>query len=228
MFRLEDLGWSDFFQQQLNSEEFRALLPARIAEANRGDAFRIYAESGTMTATISGRLRHETLTRGELPAAGDWVLADLPSGGSTVIQRLLDRRTKLSRKEAGDRTGEQVLAANIDIVFLVAALNQDFNPRRIERYLAAIWQSGARPVVLLNKSDLCDEPNGFVRRTETLAPGVEVVATSTVTREGLARVRRLIAPGETAACVGSSGVGKSSLINGLLDEEALAVRVSSQ
>lgn len=222
MFRLEDLGWGPFFQQQLNSEEQTALAPARVVEENRG-AYRLHAEAGPITATISGRLRHEALMRGALPAAGDWVLVDPPAAGTTVIQRLLDRRTNLSRKEAGERTGEQILAANVDTAFLVSALNEDFNPRRIERYLAAVWQSGARPVVVLNKADLCEEPEDFLRRTEAVAPGVPVLLTSTLTGDGVDEVRADIGSGETAVFVGSSGVGKSSLINALLDAAAQSV-----
>jgi ribosome biogenesis GTPase len=223
VFRLEDLGWGPFFQQQLHNHETTDLLPARVVEENRG-AYRLYGEAGWITATISGRLRHEALMRGALPAAGDWVLVDPPSAGNTVIQRLLERRTNLSRKEAGERTGEQILAANVDTVFLVSALNEEFNPRRIERYLAAVWQSGARPVVVVNKADLGEDPELFLRQTETIAPGVPVLLTSTITGAGIDALRARIGAGETAVFVGSSGVGKSSLINALLDQAAQPVR----
>ena len=224
MFRLEDLGWGPFFQDQLNSETPGGLMPARIAEEMKG-AYRVYSERGTLTASPSGRLRHEALTRDALPAAGDWVLIAARRGEMTaVIHRVLSRRTNLSRKVAGERTDEQILAANVDTVFIVAALNEEFNLRRIERYLAAVWQSGAKPVVLLNKADLCDEPVEFVRRTEVIAPGVPVLATSSVTGFGVDAMRRDVAAGETAVFAGSSGAGKSSLINCLLSEAAQAVR----
>ena len=224
MFRLEDLGWGPFFQQQLNNSDASGLAPARVAEEMKG-AYRLYCEGRPLVATVSGRLRHEALTGDALPATGDWVLMATGAGdGSGVIHRVLERRTKLTRKEAGERTAEQVLAANVDTVFLVAALNHDFNERRIERYLAAIWQGGAKPVVLLNKADLCDDPEAFVRRTEAIAPGVAVSATSTVTGAGVEALRENIACGETAAFVGSSGVGKSSLINVLLGDAAQSVR----
>ena len=224
MFRLEDLGWGPFFQQQLNGEATASFVPARVAEEMKG-AYRLYCERGDLTASLSGRLRHEALTRDAVPTAGDWVLITIrPGEQAAVIHRVLGRRTKLSRKVAGERTDEQVLAANVDKVFVVAALNEEFNVRRIERYLAAIWQSGAKPAVLLNKADLCDEANAFVRRTEAIAPGVPVLATSTVTGLGVDVMRDQIDSRETAAFAGSSGAGKSSLINCLLSEDRQVVR----
>jgi ribosome biogenesis GTPase len=224
VFRLEDLGWGPFFEQQLNSEAEGSFRPARVMEELK-DAYRVVADAGELAATISGRLRHEALSRDALPGVGDWVLvADRPGEEAAVIHRVLDRRTKLSRKAAGERTAEQVLAANVDIVFVVAALNEEFNVRRIERYLAAVWQSGARPVVLLNKADVCDDPDAFVRRTESIAPGVRVIATSIVTRVGVGAMRDQIMAGETEVFAGSSGAGKSSLINCLLGENIQAVR----
>lgn len=231
MFRLEDLGWGTFFQQQLNNETPGDLVPARVAEEMKG-AYRVYAEHRPLTATVSGRLRHEALTRDAMPASGDWVLVSAIAGEETaVIHRVLGRRTKLSRKVAGERsrrtggrTEEQILAANVDVIFVVAALNRDFNPRRIERYLTAVWESGARPVVVLNKADLSDDANTYVREGEAVAPGVPVLATSTLTEKGVSDVRKSIDPSETVVFVGSSGVGKSSLINCLLAESAQTVR----
>jgi ribosome biogenesis GTPase len=230
VFRLEDLGWGQFFQQQLNNDDAPGLVPGRVAEEKKG-AYRVAAEAGTLDATASGRLRHEALTREQLPATGDWVLLARVDTGSAVIHRVLDRRTKLSRKTAsgaerrsGGRTEEQILAANVDTVFVVAALNRDYNPRRLERYIAAVWESGAKPVVILNKADLRYDVPTVVREAEELSPGVEVLATSTLTDEGVDVVRMMLQPGETGVFVGSSGVGKSSLINRLLDDDALAVR----
>ncbi len=223
MFRLEDLGWGPHFQQQLHSEETVALVPARVAEEHKG-TYRIYFEAGPTLATLAGRLTHEARTRDELPAVGDWVLArPLPGEERAIIHRLLDRRTKLSRKTAGERTAEQLLAANVDTVFLVASLNQEFNLRRIERYLTVIWESGARPVVVLNKADLC-EPDALRTEAESIAPGVPVHLTSASLARGVDELRRYVGTGQTAVFVGSSGVGKSSLINCLLEQPLQAVR----
>lgn len=224
MFRLEDLGWGSFFQQPLNSETPCDLIPARVAEEMKG-AYRVCTENGPLTATVSGRLRHEALAREALPAAGDWVMVSaIPGEASAIIHRVLERRTKLSRKVAGERTDEQILAANVDTVFVVAALNRDFNPRRLERYLTAVWESGARPVVVLNKADLCDDAERYVRETEDIAPGVQVLATSTLTGMGMEDLVAVMKPGMSAVFVGSSGVGKSSLINHMQGEDALTVR----
>jgi ribosome biogenesis GTPase / thiamine phosphate phosphatase len=230
VFKLEDLGWGPFFQQQLNSGDLPGLAPARVMEEFKG-AYRVVAEAGEFAATMSGRLRHEALSRGALPAAGDWVLVARIDAGGAVIQRVLERRTKLSRKTAsgaerrsGGRSEEQILAANVDTAFVVAALNRDYNPRRLERYLAAVWESGARPVVVLNKADLHSEVRRMVREAEALSVGVEVIASSTLTGDGIGDIRSVLKPGETAVLVGSSGVGKSSLINCLLDDNALTVR----
>jgi len=167
---------------------------------------------------------HTAAGRDDLPATGDWVLARvLPGEDRALVVELLERRTKLSRKEAGERTGEQLLAANVDVVFLVASLNRELNLRRIERYLTAIWESGAQPVIALNKADLAEDVEGLIADVEAIAPGVPVHVTSAETGDGVQELAGRLGPGVTAVFVGSSGVGKSSLINCIIGGEAQTV-----
>jgi len=220
---LEDLGWSPYFESQISGRDPDGLHPARVAEELKG-AYRVYVDGRLLPAVLPGRLLHNATGREDLPATGDWVLArPLPGEDRAVVVELLDRRTKLSRKEAGERTGEQLLAANVDIVFLVASLNRELNLRRIERYLTAIWDSGARPVIALNKADLTDEAVVLLPEVEAIAPGVAVHVTSAQIGEGIAALAAYLDPGVTAVFVGSSGVGKSSLINRIIGNEAQVV-----
>jgi ribosome biogenesis GTPase len=182
----------------------------RVALAHRKQ-YVIWTECGEIEATLSGRLR---ASQQGLPCVGDWVL--LREGG--VIVEILPRRTKLSRKEPGNAVREQVLAANIDVLFLVSGLDQDYNLRRIERYLVVARESGARAIVLLNKADLQIEVEDWIRRTEERLGSLPVIAMSARTGWGLGRVRAQVQSGETAALIGSSGVGKSTIVNALLDE----------
>jgi ribosome biogenesis GTPase len=141
-----------------------------------------------------------------------------------LIQRVLERRSKFSRKEAGQRSAEQIIAANVDTVFLVQSLNRNFNPRRLERYLALLWESGAEPVVVLSKADLCPDPEELVAAAAEAAPGVAVHVTSAVSPDGLEPLAPYLRPGRTVALVGSSGVGKSTIVNRLAGRELLRVR----
>ncbi len=224
MHTLEDLGWSPHFESQLAGRDPDGLQPARIAEELKG-AYRIYVDGRLLPAVLPGRILHTAAGRDDLPATGDWVLARvLPGEDRALIVELLQRRTKFSRKEAGERTSEQLLAVNVDLVFLVASLNCELNLRRIERYLTAIWESGAQPVIALNKSDLAEDPQAQVAEVEAIAPGVPVHVTSATTGEGVEALAAHLGPGLTAVFVGSSGVGKSSLINRIIGEDAQAVR----
>lgn len=162
--------------------------------------------------------------RAGLPAVGDWVLIEArPAEGSAAIHEVLPRKTKFSRKAAGQETAEQIVAANIDTVFLVTSLNTDFNLRRIERYLTTIWDSGARPVVLLSKADFCVDVAPAGAAVEAIALGVPINALSAATGEGLDRLAEYLKPGQTVALIGMSGVGKSTLINRLLGHETQKV-----
>jgi len=264
VYSLAEFGWSDFFQNQLGDET--DLVAARVAEENR-ELYRVFCEPGEFLAELSGKLRHRTASRTGLPAVGDWVLAQLRLGENrATIHRVLGRKGKFSRKVAGRQTEEQIVAANVDVVFLVSSLNREFNARRIERYLALAWDSGARPVIVLNKSDLCENAQAFRAEAEDAAMGAPVILTSAASGAGLVDLRALLRNGAeaahvesaaqqaaaessaheldcahpaqlpaavtttnlqrglTAALLGSSGVGKSSLINALIGGEQLATQ----
>jgi ribosome biogenesis GTPase len=216
-----ELGWYPFFANQAVAPEF---IPARVAQENH-ELYRILCEHGEFLAELSGRFRHQIATRAELPAVGDWILAKLrPEADRATIHQLLPRRSAFSRQTAGKKTEEQVVAANVDVLFLVASLNREFNLRRIERYLALAWESGARPVILLNKSDLCEVPGPLRAEAEKRAPGVEVIVASAFRGDGISEIRAIVREGITAAFLGSSGVGKSSLINALVGDAQLATQ----
>jgi ribosome biogenesis GTPase len=219
--RLDECGWSPSVSEQFEQHARGGLAPGRVI-ADLGALFRLAGEAGEIDAVPAGRLRRS----GERPAVGDWAafLPPAAAGGPARIEALLPRRGRLARKSAGTSTAEQVVAANVDVVIVVMGLDDDFNLRRLERFLVMSWQGGARPVVLLNKSDLADDPEARRAETEAAAPGVPVLTASCRTGDGLDALAPHLPPGETAALLGSSGVGKSTLINRLLGEEVQATR----
>jgi ribosome biogenesis GTPase / thiamine phosphate phosphatase len=220
MHDLTTLGFGPHFADQLDDD--KPWTVARIAAEHRG-SFEVWSDQGDGTARLSGRLRRH-LTPDEIPGVGDWVTLSAPPGPDrqVIAQRVLERRTVFLRGAAGRRNRGQVVAANVDIVFAVSGLDEDFNVRRIERYLTRIWASGAQPYVILNKADLADAPELKAGEVEARCPGVDVYLTSALHAEGLAKIRRLVGPGVTAAFVGSSGAGKSTLVNALLGEQRMA------
>jgi ribosome biogenesis GTPase len=200
---------------------------ARIVEEQRA----LYRVAGDFEgwAEVSGRFRHDATCAADFPAVGDWVcVVAEPGADRAVIHRRLERSSVVSRKAAGRTTGEQVLAANVDTIFLVTALSRDLNPRRIERYLTLVREAGATPVVLLNKADLSRDPAGETAAVRARLPLVEVVAVSALTSEGLAELSPYLQSAQTLALLGSSGVGKSTLINRLLGRELLKVGATLQ
>jgi ribosome biogenesis GTPase / thiamine phosphate phosphatase len=216
---LHALGWNSFFQNHWDSEPRPYLQPARVIEQQRA-GFRVVSESGELFAEGTGHLRHSAVDPSALPSVGDWVAINaINAEMKAVIHDILPRRTKLSRKVAGRRTGEQVLVTNVDTAFLLTSLNGDFNPRRIERYLGAIWESGAKPVVILSKSDLSSNPDESAGEMAAAAPGVDIHVISALTADGVEGLSRYLGPGNTAVLLGPSGVGKSTLVNRLLDAE---------
>jgi ribosome biogenesis GTPase len=223
MTSLRSLGWNDFFARQVHNEGDAGLEPARVVEEQR-ERYRVLTPHGEFPAVLAGRLRHAEAEGALLPCVGDWVLQKPAGDGPGVIQRVLERRSRFARRAAGRRSDEQVVAANADTVFVVQSLNRDLNLRRLERYLALLWESGARPVVLLSKADLCPDADAAVRAVREVAAGVPVHVTSAVTADGLDPIRPYLVEGETVVLVGSSGVGKSSLMNRLLGQPLMVVK----
>ncbi len=224
MTALHDLGWSDSHQTEFEPHAAAGLEPGRVSEQHRGE-YVVLTETAELRAEAAGRLSHEASGFGDLPAVGDWVaLAVRPDEGRATIQAVLPRRTKFSRKVAWSATEEQVVASNVDTVFLLSSLNDDLNLRRLERYLTLGWESGARPVIVLTKRDLDPDWELRVLEVEAIAFGVPVHAVSNLTGEGLDEIRAYVEPGKTIALLGSSGVGKSTLVNTLVGEEILAVQ----
>lgn len=213
MVDLVELGWGEFFARQV--PEGTELAPGRVVAEHR-TCYRVQTAAGDLAAQISGRLRHSARSRSDLPAVGDWVL--LQTGSSeddATVHQVLERRSKFSRKEAGQRTDEQIVAANIDYVWIVTGLDQDFSLRRIERYLTLAWESGATPVAVLTKSDLVDDAAAYGTQVEQLSPGLPVHVVNALAGQGMEALRFYVRNQSTVALLGSSGVGKSTLVNAL-------------
>jgi ribosome biogenesis GTPase / thiamine phosphate phosphatase len=221
---LRSFGWSEFFEVNFKSYETEGYAAGRVALEHK-NLYRLYTQDEDVLAEISGKLRHEAANRGDLPAVGDWVvIRSRPEGGRVTIHAVLPRRTSFARKTAGSRTEEQIVGANVDTVFLLTSLNQDFSLRRIERYLVIAWESGATPIVVLSKSDLCDQIPDMIDEVQSIARGVPVHAISAVNGDGFQNIAQYFKRGQTVALLGSSGVGKSTLINHLAGLDLLKVQ----
>ncbi|HEY9631313.1 MAG TPA: ribosome small subunit-dependent GTPase A [Coleofasciculaceae cyanobacterium] len=222
--KLHELGWSDSIAQQRDRLKTLDEAIARVALQHK-EAYVLYAEAGEFTAEVSGKFRHQALSSQDFPAVGDWVvMRPHLSEQRATIHHVLPRHSKFSRKVAGSKTEEQLVATNVDTVFLVSGLDANFNLRRIERYLILAWDSGANPVIVLNKMDLCETLPDRIAAVEAIAPGVPIVALSAEQGQGLASLQPYLQPGKTIALLGSSGVGKSTLTNQLLGSPVQAVQ----
>lgn len=211
-------GWNEQFQDGITCPP--EWFPARVIAQERG-LYDIISENGAAKAVISGKFRYETKRVSDYPAVGDFVLCAPNENGQAVIHQVLPRKSVFIRKAAGTSNQEQVVAANVDTVFLCMALNRDFNLRRMERYISIAWDSSATPVIILTKCDLCEDTQSRKREVEDIAAGIDIIITSSMETDGYVSVLPYLKEGKTAVLLGSSGVGKSTLINRLLGEDIL-------
>lgn len=215
--KLESLGFCEPFVSGFTGNE----VPGRVICVQRETCL-VWAEIGVVSCVLRGRLRHEASVR-DLPVVGDWVALQLDAAQKLgVVERVLPRKSLLARKRPNNSSELQLMAANLDYVFVVMSLDQDFSPRRLERALALIWESGAQPVVVLTKLDACPDPEPFLDEARNVALGVPVFAVSVLAKQGLEALQPYLRPAQTVALIGSSGVGKSTLLNHCLGEERAA------
>jgi len=222
------IGWDDFYQSRLTEYKDENFVVARVSLQQK-KMYRVMTAEGEFPAVILGRLRHNAESLADFPVVGDWVLVKFKHDeNKAVIHHILPRKTKISR-DTSTRKGkravadEQVIVANVDMIFLVAALNDELNLRRVERYLTIIWESGATPVLLLNKADLCGNLDEVVRNVQDIAAGVSVHVLSALDGRGVDELRPYLRVGQTIALLGSSGVGKTTIINKILGTDDLKV-----
>jgi len=221
---LRALGWCRFFEEAFAARTEKGWLAARVAVQHRG-GFEIWTADEVWPADVSGRFRHQARKPSDYPAVGDWVVVEPVEGeGKGIIHAVLPRRSRFSRTTAGSATDEQLIATNLDEVFVVESLGANPNVRRIERFLTLVRDNGIVPVVLLTKSDLCADVEAALERVTAVCGDATVLAVSCLDRRGITAVRKRLGRGETAALLGPSGVGKSTLINTIAKEESQAVQ----
>lgn len=219
MTKIKQYGWNSSWQEKINAPG----IPGRVTLEHK-NLYRVVTDNGEWLCSLSGKYRHQH-HRTEFPCVGDWVMVEqMPGEDKGIIQQVLPRTSQFSRKVAGDTSDIQLIAVNVDYVFLAMSLNHDFNIRRLERYLLAAWDSGSNPVIVLTKKDQCPDTEPYMREVESVAFGVPVYAVSAVTREGIEELQNQLAGSKTGALLGSSGVGKSSLINALSGSERMTVQ----
>lgn len=212
---LRKLGWNETLESEFITYKEDGYIAARVSSEFK-HMYRLISEHGDLTGEISGKLRHLAVEREDYPAVGDWVvIKPRLEDRMATIHAILPRNSKISRKVAGNNTDEQIIATNLNTILLVTALNNDFNLRRLERYLTVAWESGANPIIVLSKSDLCDDLDSKIMEVEAISFGVPVIAISSVAKTGFDKLKTYLKVGETIALIGSSGVGKSTLINEL-------------
>jgi ribosome biogenesis GTPase len=221
---IEQFGWSDALQQQFAVHAAHGFIPARVIVQQRG-LYAVASDAGELSATLTGRFAYDA-EEGDYPVTGDWVAVEArPAEGSATIHHVLPRASSFVRRASGPGAARaQVVVANVDVALLAASLNADLNPRRIERYLATAWESGAKPVIVLTKADTCAEAAALIASIEAVAMGAPVIAVSAVSGAGLEALRGHLAPGSTAVVLGSSGVGKSTLVNALAGRTQMATQ----
>ena len=217
-------GWNSYFEAFWSGAERKNAIPARVIAQQR-KFWRVAGDFGECWAEASGKLRLAAEEGADWPAVGDWVAVEVHGVDTTaMIQEVLPRRSKFVRKMAGKKMDEQVIAANVDTALLVSSLDGDFSPRRVERYLAQCWESGARPVIVLNKADACEEVLEKATEMERVAIGTAVCVVSAKTGQGFGELEEFLKPGQTLVLLGSSGVGKSTIANRLLGEAVQEVQ----
>lgn len=218
---LMNYGWNEYFES--NFEDLKGKYNVGRVLVEYKGLYKLYTLDGEILGNVSGKMKHLALRKDDYPKVGDWVVIDKNkvNSGNTVIYDILPRKSKFSRKEAGQVIEEQIIAVNIDTIFICMSLNEDFNIRRLERYLTMVWNNGINPVVILTKSDLSDDIESKIIEVENVAFGVDIIVTSAKDNKGLDDLYKYVNKGKTVAFLGSSGVGKSTLVNHLLKEEKL-------
>ena len=224
MIHLKSLGWNESFEKSFEQFKERGFEAGRISAENKNN-YLVLTPHGEVYGEVTGKLLFDSDDASTLPKVGDWVAIQLYDDNElAIIHDVLPRQTKLSRKVADKRTSEQVIAANIDIVFIVNSLDERFNINSIERYLVTAYQSGAEPVIILSKSDLCGDVDEKIAQVKKISGDAEVFPLSSIEHSGVDEVKKFLRSGETVVFVGASGAGKSTLINALLGKELLAVK----